>query len=59
MIDPGSLRNLPVRAVPRSFLRVIVMTEAVGAQKLTVPYICSGGVTTGAQLAAALALGAW
>ena len=35
------------------------MTEAVGAQKLTVPYICSGGVTTGAQLAAALALGAW
>ena len=32
--------------------------QAVGAQKLTVPYICSGGVTTGAQLAAALALGA-
>eukprot|EP01046_Picozoa_sp_COSAG06_P062841 COSAG06_NODE_14338_length_1165_cov_2.036585_2_plen_102_part_00 len=32
--------------------------QAVGANKLTVPYICSGGVTTGKQLAAALALGA-
>mmetsp|Transcript_30986 Transcript_30986/g.70400 ORF Transcript_30986/g.70400 Transcript_30986/m.70400 type:complete len:353 (-) Transcript_30986:192-1250(-) len=32
--------------------------QARGAEVLTVPYICSGGVTTGAQLAAALALGA-
>jgi len=32
--------------------------QARGAQVLTVPYICSGGVTTGSQLAAALALGA-
>jgi len=32
--------------------------QARGAEVLTVPYICSGGVTTGSQLAAALALGA-
>lgn len=32
--------------------------QAVGAQKLTVPYICSGGVGHGRQIAAALALGA-
>jgi len=32
--------------------------QAAGANKLSVPYICSGGVTTGSQLAAALALGA-
>mmetsp|Transcript_77876 Transcript_77876/g.147056 ORF Transcript_77876/g.147056 Transcript_77876/m.147056 type:complete len:353 (+) Transcript_77876:73-1131(+) len=32
--------------------------QARGAEMLTVPYICSGGVSTGRQLAAALALGA-
>jgi nitronate monooxygenase len=32
--------------------------QARGREVLTVPYICSGGVTNGAQLAAALALGA-
>jgi NADH:quinone reductase (non-electrogenic) len=32
--------------------------QAVGAKRLAVPYICSGGVGTGAQIAAALCLGA-
>lgn len=32
--------------------------QARGAETLTVPYICSGGVTAGKQIAAALALGA-
>lgn len=32
--------------------------QARGAQELTRPYVCSGGVSTGRQLAAALALGA-
>jgi len=32
--------------------------QARGREALTVPYICSGGVTNGVQLAAALALGA-
>merc|ERR1712066_246734 len=32
--------------------------QARGRHELTVPYICSGGVTNGAQIAAALALGA-
>lgn len=32
--------------------------QARGREMLTVPYICSGGVSNGAQLAAALALGA-
>ena len=32
--------------------------QARGAQALTKPYVCSGGVGTGTQLAAALALGA-
>jgi len=32
--------------------------QARGRETLTVPYICSGGVSNGAQLAAALALGA-
>jgi len=32
--------------------------QARGRDELTVPYICSGGVTNGAQVAAALALGA-
>mmetsp|Transcript_35 Transcript_35/g.93 ORF Transcript_35/g.93 Transcript_35/m.93 type:complete len:344 (+) Transcript_35:160-1191(+) len=32
--------------------------QARGAQVLRVPYLCSGGVSTGSQLAAALALGA-
>jgi len=32
--------------------------QAVGAKKLTVPFICSGGVASGAQIAAALAMGA-
>jgi NAD(P)H-dependent flavin oxidoreductase YrpB (nitropropane dioxygenase family) len=32
--------------------------QARGAQALTKPYVCSGGVATGTQLAAALALGA-
>jgi len=32
--------------------------QARGAEMFTVPFICSGGVTTGAQIAAALALGA-
>lgn len=32
--------------------------QAVGAAKLTVPYVCSGGVGHGRQIAAALALGA-
>ena len=32
--------------------------QARGAQALTRPYVCSGGVVTGTQLAAALALGA-
>jgi nitronate monooxygenase len=32
--------------------------QARGAEMFTVPYICSGGVTTGKQIAAALALGA-
>ena len=32
--------------------------QAKGAKALTVPYLCSGGVGTGNQLAAALALGA-
>ena len=32
--------------------------QAAGARKLSVPFICSGGVSTGKQLAAALALGA-
>ena len=32
--------------------------QARGAQELTKPYVCSGGVSTGRQLAAALALGA-
>eukprot|EP01051_Picozoa_sp_SAG22_P029973 SAG22_NODE_11375_length_488_cov_0.802057_1_plen_99_part_01 len=35
-----------------------VVLQAAGAKKLPVPFICSGGVTTGSQLAAALALGA-
>jgi len=32
--------------------------QARGAQALTVPFVCSGGVGTGSQVAAALALGA-
>eukprot|EP00164_Ancoracysta_twista_P002126 GFYU01002807.1.p1 GENE.GFYU01002807.1~~GFYU01002807.1.p1 ORF type:complete len:349 (-),score=73.42 GFYU01002807.1:30-1028(-) len=32
--------------------------QARGAQELTTPYLCSGGVSTGRQLAGALALGA-
>ena len=32
--------------------------QAIAARKLTVPYVCSGGVADGKQLAAALALGA-
>lgn len=32
--------------------------QARGAQTLSVPYLCSGGVATGNQLAAALAMGA-
>jgi NADH:quinone reductase (non-electrogenic) len=32
--------------------------QAVGAQRLSVPFLCSGGVGNGQQLAAALALGA-
>lgn len=32
--------------------------QARGAETLSVPYICSGGVSNGAQIAAALALGA-
>ena len=32
--------------------------QAVGAKKLTVPFICSGGVASGRQIAAALAMGA-
>jgi len=32
--------------------------QAVGARQLKVPFVCSGGVANGAQLAAALALGA-
>merc|ERR1719252_215758 len=32
--------------------------QARGAEVLTVPYICSGGVSNGSQIAAALALGA-
>merc|ERR1719197_1413113 len=32
--------------------------QAAGAKKLTVPFICSGGVASGRQIAAALAMGA-
>jgi nitronate monooxygenase len=34
------------------------LLQAMGARDLEVPYVCSGGVGNGAQLAAALALGA-
>ena len=37
--------------------RVASVLQAIAARHLTVPYVCSGGVGDGKQLAAALALG--